>query len=105
MIRPTRKIEFIPEQRDATIRQALVQLLEGRQLPVSVLSQEIRKSEKELYDHLEHLQRSGILVMVPAACGACGYIFAHRSRPRKPGKCPRCKGTHIEPPLFSIALP
>lgn len=102
MIRPTGKKEAIPEQRDATIRRELVQILAGRQLPVGVLSKEIRKSEKEIYDHLEHLQRSGILVIIPAECGDCGYIFEHRARPRKPGKCPRCRGTHIEPPLFSV---
>jgi hypothetical protein len=104
VIRSTRKKEIIPEERCATIRRELVQLLEGRQLPVSVLSKEIRKPEKELYDHLDHLQRSGILVIIPAECGDCGYIFKHRARPRKPGKCPRCRGTHIEPPLFSISL-
>jgi len=103
MNRPPGKKESIPEERAATIRRELEQLLEGRQLPVSVLSKEIRKPEKEICDHLQHLQRSGILVIIPAACGDCGYIFEHRTRPRKPGKCPRCKGTHIDPPLFSVA--
>lgn len=101
MIRRPGKRECIPEPRDATIRQALVQLLTGRSLPVSVLSKEIGRSEKEICAHLEHLQRAKILVIIPAECGDCGYIFDRRARPGKPGKCPRCKGTHIVPPLFS----
>lgn len=95
--------EFIPEERSETIRQELLRLLADRQLSASVLSKEVRKSEKEIYDHLEQMNKTGVLIIIPAECRNCGYIFAQRDRAGKPGKCPKCKGTHIEPPLFTIA--
>lgn len=97
-----KKKEITPRERNSTIRQELMCLLAGRHLPVNVLSQEIRLSEKEIYSHLEQMQRTGILKITPARCCGCGYIFAKRDRLKKPGKCPRCKGTHIEQPLFSV---
>lgn len=97
-----KKKEIIPRERNTTVRQELVHLLAGRCLPVSVLSREIRLSEKEIYSHLEQMQRTGILNITPARCAGCGYIFTKRDRLKKPGKCPQCKGTHIEQPLFSI---
>jgi transcriptional regulator len=97
------KKEFIPEERNETIRQELLRLLDGRELPVGVLSKEVRKSEKEIYEYLEQIGRTAALNITPAECRNCGYVFAKRHRPKKPGKCPICKGTHIEQPLFSIA--
>lgn len=97
-----KKKEIIPRERSATIRQELMYLLAGRHLPVTTLSQEIHLSEKEIYSHLEQMQRTGILNISPARCCGCGYIFSKRNRLKKPGKCPRCKGTYIEQPLFSV---
>jgi predicted Zn-ribbon and HTH transcriptional regulator len=97
------KKEIIPQERNETIRQELVRLLEGRELPVGILSKEVRLSEKEIYAHLEQIKRTSALIIIPAECRDCGYVFAKRDRPKKPGKCPICKGTHIEQPLFSIA--
>ncbi|KAB2890211.1 MAG: transcriptional regulator [Desulfobulbaceae bacterium] len=98
-----KKKETIPRERNLTIRQELMHLLAGQCLSVSLLSREIRLSEKEIYSHLEQMQRTGILNITPARCTGCGYLFAKRNRLKKPGKCPQCKGTHIEQPLFSIA--
>ncbi len=97
------KKEIIPEERHETIRQELLRLLEGRELPVGVLSKEVRKSEKEIYEYLEQIRRTVALIIIPAECRDCGFVFTKRHRPKKPGKCPICKGTHIDQPLFSIA--
>ena len=97
------KKETIPEERHETIRQELLRLLEGRELPAGVLSKEVRKSEKEIYEYLEQIGRTAALIIIPAECRDCGFVFAKRKRPKKPGKCPICKGTHIDQPLFSIA--
>jgi transcriptional regulator len=94
--------EIIPRERNKTIRQEITRLLDGNRLSVTVLSKEIRLSERELYSHLEQIKRSGLLLIIPAACDDCGFVFADRNRVKKPGKCPKCKSTHIEPPLFSI---
>jgi predicted Zn-ribbon and HTH transcriptional regulator len=63
--------------------------------------------EKEVYAHLEHIRRSLLrqrerLVMQPPVCRKCGFVFAKRERLGKPGRCPRCRGESISPPLFSI---
>jgi predicted Zn-ribbon and HTH transcriptional regulator len=67
----------------------------------------VRISEKEVYEHLEHIRktlskRDRQLVIVPAECAKCGFVFSKRERVRKPGKCPVCKAESIREPLFSI---
>jgi len=96
--------ERFPEERHLTIRQAIVGLLAEGDLEVGELSRAIGKSEKELYDHLEHLLRAKALAIVPAECLHCGYRFEKRDKVKKPGKCPRCKGTHLRPPLFRASM-
>ena len=94
--------EIIPQERHETIRQEIIRLLDGNRLPVGVLSKEVRLSEREIYAHLEQIKRSGLLLIIPAECDDCGFVFAGRDRVKKPGKCPRCRSTHIEPPLFNL---
>jgi predicted Zn-ribbon and HTH transcriptional regulator len=93
----------IPEERNETIRGELLRWLEGGGLTVGELSKVVGKSEKEIYDHLEQLQKSGLLVIIPAECSKCGYIFESREKVKKPSKCPRCKSTYIKQPLFTVA--
>lgn len=92
--------ETIPEERRLTIRQEIVRLIGEGDLEVGDLSKAVGKSEKELYDHLEHLFRAKALLIVPAECLHCGYLFSKREKVKKPGKCPQCKGTHIKQPMF-----
>ncbi len=71
------------------------------------LSSRVGVREREVAEHLEHLARSLAsegerLALDPAACLACGYVFRGRSRLSRPSACPRCRGTHIEPPAFRI---
>ena len=69
------------------------------------LSGEMGIGEKEVYDHLEHIQRHKRdlhLSIVPAVCRKCGFIFRKRERLKKPGKCPICHGEFIDKPSFSI---
>ena len=91
-----------------TFRQQLEALLKSGQHSCRDLSQLAHQSEKEIVAHLEHLRRSlrskGLKIEVdPAICRQCGYTFEKRSRLTKPGKCPACKQTTIEPPLYSIS--
>lgn len=92
----------IPAKRSGTVRQELAALLAEQPLPISTLSKRLGRSEKELYDHLEHIRQSGALRIVPARCGQCDYRFTTRERAKKPGKCPQCRSSRIEEPLFSI---
>ena len=71
------------------------------------LSERVSIREKDVAGHLEHLQKSlqargERLVVVPASCIGCGYSFERRSRLTRPGSCPACGSTRIDPPAFRI---
>jgi predicted Zn-ribbon and HTH transcriptional regulator len=90
-----------------TIRQQMITLLSGEQHSAQGLSTALRIREKEVYDHLSHIRRSLAsqkrkLDVKPAQCLECRYVFDDRSRLTKPGRCPRCKGTHIEDPRYRV---
>jgi transcriptional regulator len=98
---------FIPVARRETVRQKMAVLLEGNTLSARDLSVEIGVSEKDVYEHLEHLQRSITqsaqrFVVVPAVCMRCNFVFRKRDRLKKPGKCPVCRSESIQEPLFSV---
>jgi len=94
-------------ERPQTIRETLrAELLRGS-ATARELSQRVGIREKDVADHLEHLQRSSRargerLVVGPAACIACGYSFAKRTRLTRPGSCPSCGSTRIDPPAFRL---
>ncbi|MBJ6726960.1 transcriptional regulator [Geomesophilobacter sediminis] len=101
-IRP--KHATVPRDRDETERHRIVTLLQAESLPTREISIRIRISEKEVLDHLEHIRmgRYGTLVMEPAACRACGFVFKKRDRLKGPGRCPVCHSEQIAEPLFTI---
>jgi predicted Zn-ribbon and HTH transcriptional regulator len=33
---------------------------------------------------------------------SCGYVFEERKRFTRPSRCPRCKKTHIETPVYRL---
>ena len=97
----------VPVERHETVRQQIVALLDGRSLQAKEISSTIGVSEKEVYEHLEHIQRSlhkgtHHLAVTHPVCRKCGFVFRKRDRLKKPGKCPVCRGESIEEPLFSI---
>ncbi|BES72817.1 transcriptional regulator [Marinobacter nanhaiticus D15-8W] len=96
MTRPERP----PAERNITIRQEILAVLEEVESNASDLSKSVRLTEKEIYAHLDELCKSGRVETIPAACNSCGYRFEDRRKARKPGKCPRCKSTRIDPPRF-----
>jgi predicted Zn-ribbon and HTH transcriptional regulator len=103
----TSKGPFIPVERNETIRQEIISLLEGNILSAREISAHVGVSQKEVYEHLEHIQRTinkgeRNLLVTPAVCKKCGFIFRKRERLRKPGKCPVCRNEVIGEPLFSV---
>jgi hypothetical protein len=65
-------------------------------------------SEKDVAGHLEHLEKSlkaqGLrLEVLPASCIGCGFRFKDRRRLTRPGACPECRSTRIDPPAFRVA--
>ncbi len=90
-----------------TIRQQLIALLEHNPMDAREISQELRISEKEVYEHLSHIDRSvkalkKKLRVKPFRCMTCDYIFRDRKRLTQPGRCPKCKHERIDAALFSI---
>jgi predicted Zn-ribbon and HTH transcriptional regulator len=71
------------------------------------LSQTLRIREKTVYEHLSHVARSAEarkqkLTVLPFQCLACGYVFKERRRFTRPGRCPRCKKSHLETPTYRL---
>jgi len=102
------KEPFIPAEKHDTVRHELMALLVRGEMSARELSVEMGVSEKEVFDHLEHLRimlrrSAATLLITPASCLKCGFVFGKRERLTKPGKCPVCRGTHIEEPRFTIS--
>ena len=94
----------------STIRQEIMVLLSEGECGAKNISKIIRISEKEVYEHLEHIGRSlksqkMRLKITPALCLECGFKFEGRNRFTSPGKCPKCKGEHIQDPKYGIEGP
>ncbi|TET11182.1 transcriptional regulator [Candidatus Aerophobetes bacterium] len=91
-----------------TVRQRMIDLLSKREMSARELSQEIGIREKEVYDHLSHITRSAAaqrkkLIIQPCRCLVCGYVFENRKRFTPPGRCPRCKKSHLQRPMYWVS--
>ena len=71
------------------------------------LSRELGIKEKEVCEHLIHISRSldaqGRRINIrPGECLKCGYVFKDRKRFTRPGRCPKCRKSHLTSPSFKI---
>jgi predicted Zn-ribbon and HTH transcriptional regulator len=94
-------------ERTRTVREAIREELLHGAATARELSARVSIREKDVAEHLEHLDKSlrgrgERLVVEPASCIACGFAFARRSRLTRPGSCPECGSTRIDPPAFRI---
>lgn len=92
-----------------TIRQRILDILVEGPVTAMKISGAVGIPEKEVAGHLVHIEKTlqqdgGRLVVIPAACRSCGFLFAERSRKSKPGKCPQCRSTFIGEPLFTATM-
>jgi len=90
-----------------TIRQQIIDLLSEEEMGVRDLSQILKIKEKEILEHLPHIEKSVQSIqkkiqIIPSRCLSCGFIFEDRKRFSRPGRCPRCRDTRIENPMFRI---
>lgn len=90
-----------------TLRQEIIDLLGDTEMSARDISRAMRIKEKEVYDHIGHIQRSLAaqkkkLHIRPSRCRKCGYVFTDRTRFTRPGRCPRCRGTYLQEPAFRI---
>lgn len=107
MKKSRQKKPFIPPERHDTVRHEITAAFAGGRLSAKDISQAVHISEKEVYSHLEHIRTSLAkmdqhLIVTPARCEQCGFIFKKRERLTKPGKCPVCRSERIAEPCFSI---
>jgi len=101
------KKPFIPREEFSTIRQSIITLLEHHTLSAQEISVAVRIPEKEVISHLEHIRTATHkndrhLLITPAVCKKCGFIFKKRERLTRPGKCPLCHNEQIAVPLYGI---
>lgn len=99
--------EIVPAETHDTARHVIIAELLERPCSARDLSALAGIREREVSMHLEHIRKtissSGRrLVVSPAECKKCGFVFAKREKLRRPGKCPVCKGESIREPLYAI---
>ena len=102
-----RRPERIPAPSHDTVRHLIMTALEDGPVDAKDISALVGIPEKEVAGHLEHihttLHRSGRRLLVqPAECVKCGFVFVKRERFTRPGKCPVCRSGSIHAPAFSI---
>jgi predicted Zn-ribbon and HTH transcriptional regulator len=92
-----------------TRRENIMELLEQSENPLTAQDicdiLDVRK-RGIIYEDLEHIaksvkRRKKQLLIRPASCGSCNFIFKTRSV-KKPSKCPKCKSEWIIPPAYLI---
>lgn len=99
----------VPE-RGATQRSAVREALLGRALTPREISSRASIREKDVAEHLEHLDRSlrrqgERLIVEPARCLACGAEIGGRGRFTTPSRCPECRSERVAPPAFRVETP
>ena len=90
-----------------TLRQQIIELLLHDAMTALDISQAVRAPEKDVYRHLAHIEKTMAgqgrrLAFTPCTCQACGFIFKQRRRLTRPGRCPRCRESRIDHPVFRI---
>jgi predicted Zn-ribbon and HTH transcriptional regulator len=88
-----------------TVRQRIAEALRGEELTAREISERARVPEREVAEHLRHLehslkQTSERLHATAPSCIQCGFTFD--ARHRRPSRCPRCKSERLTPPRFRI---
>jgi predicted Zn-ribbon and HTH transcriptional regulator len=101
------KVPFVPAAKSETVRHEILALLKVRELSAKEISSEIRVSEADVLDNLEHIRlmlrkENKQILITPAFCKKCGFVFVKRDRLTKPGKCPVCRSEQIHEPRFYI---
>lgn len=90
------------DERNITIRKEITNILKNQKQTAKNLSKALGVSEKEVYYHLEFIEKSENLKIEPSVCKSCGFVFKKREKLKKPSKCPICKKQYITEPLFYI---
>lgn len=89
-----------------TRRKDIEEILSQNKISLQEIANIFRTDMKEILEDFQHIVKSvqpeREVVMEPAQCRDCGFIFKERSKIKTPSKCPRCRNERITPPLFTI---
>lgn len=90
-----------------TIRRQMIELLSENEMTDRDLSQALGIPEKDVYEHLSHISRTLApmrkkIRITPVRCLTCGYVFSNRKRWSRPGRCPKCKDSHLQRPVYTV---
>lgn len=101
------KSPYVPPEKHETVRQHIISALTGQTLSGKEISAVVKIPEKQVYSHLEHIQKSldkgdRVFTVTPAECLKCGFVFKKREKLKTPGRCPLCHNEHIQESLYSI---
>lgn len=96
-----------PPSRTETARQRLIAALKEGFATIHDLSQRARLSEKQVLDHLPHVERSlerrgATLERESPQCRKCGHRFEDRERFGTPSRCPECRSERVSSPRYRI---
>jgi predicted Zn-ribbon and HTH transcriptional regulator len=99
-----------PTEAHDTVRHLIMTELEQGPHSARDLSGLVGIPEKEVAGHLDHIRQSlhrtgRRLIVQPAECAKCGFVFEKRERLTRPSRCPVCKSESLHAPLFSLASP
>jgi predicted Zn-ribbon and HTH transcriptional regulator len=97
-----------PPARGDTVRQAIREAIRDAALTAHEISEVVGIREREVAAHLASIERSAKhqserLVVEPARCEPCGFVFQSREKLTTPSRCPKCKSERIHPPRFRLA--
>ena len=92
-----------------TVRQMMIEILRNGPVSAKDISALVGIPEKDIFPHLEHIRKSlhhgpDRLLMEPARCRSCGFVFHKRERFSKPGRYPTCRRSFIDEPCFVIRV-
>jgi len=99
-----------PAEAHDTVRRLITTELAEGPLSARDISGLVGIPEKEVAGHLEHIRQTlhrtgGRLIVQPAECSKCGFVFDKRERLTRPSRCPVCRSESLHAPLFSLARP
>lgn len=87
----------------------IIEILKQNPQTVTQLANFFQLRPKDIKIDIEHIHKSVKaknlkLIIEPAYCERCNFIFKDRTKIRKPSRCPRCNSESISEPIFSIRL-
>ncbi|MFW9770021.1 MAG: HTH domain-containing protein [Candidatus Thorarchaeota archaeon] len=93
-----------------TRRERITELLEKAEFPLTaedICDQLDIKSRSIVYEDIDHISKSvkrrkQELLVRPASCAKCQFIFKTRKTSKAPSKCPKCRSQWILAPAFLI---